>query len=37
VRHLGKIQEKTKRHRNRNQTIRMGLGIIPLKEIIESA
>jgi len=36
-RHLGKIQGKTKRHKNKNQTIRMGLGIIPLKEIRESA
>jgi hypothetical protein len=35
MRNVGKIQEKNKRHRN--QTIRMGLEITPLKEITESA
>jgi hypothetical protein len=37
MRHLGKIQGKNKRHRNRYQTIKMGSRIIPLKEITESA
>jgi hypothetical protein len=37
MRYLRKIEGKTKRDMIRNQTVRMGLGIIPLKEIIELA
>jgi hypothetical protein len=35
MRSLGKWRGKTKRDRIRNQATRMGLGIIPLKEMIE--
>jgi hypothetical protein len=37
MRYLRKIKRKTKRDRIRNQTIRMGLRIIHLKEMIALA
>jgi hypothetical protein len=33
--HLRKIEGKTEREEIRNQTVRLGLGIIPLREIIK--
>jgi hypothetical protein len=37
MRYLRKIEGKTKRDKNMNQTIRMGLGIIHFKETITFA
>jgi hypothetical protein len=37
MRYLRKSEGKTKRDTIRNQTLKMGLGIIPLKEMIELA